>query len=132
VAAWARAICLRAARWAILTMCGPARGPLEVSMLPPRFAELAQLSGILHGLIQPSGGARDLVAVAALALAALAVAVVARSGKIAFSAGAVGPLAGRATSLRVKAWSAAFQRQRDPDAAGRARPRAPSAAPAAA
>lgn len=100
-------------------------------MLLPRFTELVQLSGILHGLIQPTGGARDLVAVAALALAALAVAIVASNGKIA-AALTLGPLTGRATSLRVKAWSAVFQRQRDPDAAGRARPRAPSAAPAAA
>jgi len=37
-----------------------------------------------------------------------------------------------AAALREKSWSAAFQRQRDPDAAGRARPRAPSAVPAAA
>jgi Family of unknown function (DUF6412) len=42
------------------------------------------------------------------------------------------PLLGRAAGLREKAWCAAFLRQRDPDAAGRARPRAPSAAPAAA
>ena len=38
----------------------------------------------------------------------------------------------RASALREKSWGAAFLRQRDPDAAGRARPRAPSAAPAAA
>jgi hypothetical protein len=38
----------------------------------------------------------------------------------------------RASALREKSWRAAFLRQRDPDAAGRARPRAPSAAPAAA
>ncbi len=30
--------------------------------------------------------------------------------------------------LRERSWRAAFLRQRDPDAAGRARPRAPSAA----
>jgi len=39
---------------------------------------------------------------------------------------------GRAAALRRKTWSAAFIRQRDPDAAGRNRPRAPSAGPAAA
>jgi hypothetical protein len=38
----------------------------------------------------------------------------------------------RASALREKSWRAAFSRQRDPDAAGRARPRAPSAALAAA
>ena len=42
------------------------------------------------------------------------------------------PMIRRASALREKSWRAAFLRQRDPDAAGRARPRAPSAAPAAA
>ena len=40
-----------------------------------------------------------------------------------------GPLLRRAVALRRKSWGAVFQRQRDPDAAGRARPRAPTAAP---
>jgi hypothetical protein len=38
------------------------------------------------------------------------------------------PLTRRARALQEKSWRAAFLRQRDPDAAGRARPRAPSAA----
>ncbi len=42
------------------------------------------------------------------------------------------PLLRRARALREKSWRAAFLRQRDPDAAGRARPRAPSAAQAVA
>ena len=42
------------------------------------------------------------------------------------------PLIRRAAALREKSWRAAFLPQRDPDAAGRPRPRAPSAAPAAA
>ena len=42
------------------------------------------------------------------------------------------PMTCRARALREKPWRAAFGRQRDPDAPGRARPRAPSAAPAAA
>ena len=42
------------------------------------------------------------------------------------------PLVRRARALREKSWRAAFLRQRDPDAAGRTRPRAPSAAQAAA
>jgi hypothetical protein len=41
-------------------------------------------------------------------------------------------LASRATALRDKCWHVAFLRQRDPDAAGRPRPRAPATAPAAA
>ena len=100
-------------------------------MLIQRFVELVQLSGFAHGLFQPTGSARDLVAVAAFALAVLAVAIVVRSGSIA-SGLTFGPLSGRTTGLRVKSWSAAFQRQRDPDAAGRPRPRAPSASKAAA
>jgi Family of unknown function (DUF6412) len=42
------------------------------------------------------------------------------------------PLTCRARALREKSWRAAFGRQRDPDAPGRVRPRAPSAAQAAA
>ena len=42
------------------------------------------------------------------------------------------PLIRRAAALREKSWRAAFLPQRDPDAAGRPRPRAPSAAQAAA
>jgi hypothetical protein len=42
------------------------------------------------------------------------------------------PLISRAAALREKSWRAAYLEQRDPDAAGRPRPRAPSAAPAAA
>jgi Family of unknown function (DUF6412) len=42
------------------------------------------------------------------------------------------PLTGRTRALREKSYGAAFQRQLNPDAEGRARPRAPGAAPAAA
>jgi hypothetical protein len=42
------------------------------------------------------------------------------------------PLISRAAALRKKSWSAAFIPQRDPDAPGNTRPRAPSAGPAAA
>ncbi|HEY2579589.1 MAG TPA: DUF6412 domain-containing protein [Streptosporangiaceae bacterium] len=38
------------------------------------------------------------------------------------------PLISHAAALREKSWHAAFLRQRDPDAAGRPKPRAPSAA----
>jgi hypothetical protein len=79
-----------------------------------------------HGLAGSSG----LMALAAVALAGAALALLIRSG---FLAGLrAGPLVRRAVALRRKSWGAAFQRQRDPDAAGHARPRAPSAAPAAA
>jgi hypothetical protein len=42
------------------------------------------------------------------------------------------PMLRRVAALREKSWRVAFLRQRDPDSAGRARPRAPSAVPAAA
>jgi len=74
----------------------------------------------------PSG----LMAVAAVALTGMLVAFLAHGARIA-AAVTARPLV-RAATLRVKSWSAAFQRQLDPDAAGRSRPRAPSAAPAAA
>ena len=83
-------------------------------------------------LLVPNG--RPGVAVAALAVAvvvgAIAVSLASEAwlGPIAASL----PLIGRASALREKSFLAAFLRQRDPDAAGRARPRAPSAAPAAA
>ncbi|HEY1701359.1 MAG TPA: DUF6412 domain-containing protein [Trebonia sp.] len=42
------------------------------------------------------------------------------------------PVSRQVAALRDKSWRVAFLRLRDPDARGRARPRAPSAAPAAA
>ncbi len=80
-----------------------------------------------HSVGTPSG----LVAVAAVALAGTVMALLAQSawlGELTSS----GPLIGRAVALRRKSWSAAFQRLLNPDAPGHARPRAPSAAPAAA
>jgi hypothetical protein len=72
--------------------------------------------------------------VAVLTVAVLAVAVV---GSLAAGASLAGAAAGlpvmrRVTALRERSWRVAFQRQRDPDARGRTRPRAPSAAQAAA
>ena len=69
--------------------------------------------------------------VLAAVLTGLVVAVLAGSARLARVVTS-GPLVSRAAGLREKSWCAAFLRQRDPDAAGRARPRAPSAAPAAA
>jgi len=79
-----------------------------------------------HALAKPSA----LVSFAAVVLAAVIIALVARSGWL--GAVTAGPLPGRVAALRRKSWAAAFQRQRDPDAAGHARPRAPSPGPAAA
>jgi hypothetical protein len=81
-----------------------------------------------HALTSPSAG---LMAVAAIALTAMAIALLSRGGAVAAVLTAK-PLTSRTAALCEKSWSAAFQRQLNPDAAGRARPRAPSAAPAAA
>lgn len=72
--------------------------------------------------------------VAILAVAVLAAAVVGSLAVGASVAGAAGPLpvVRRVAALREKSWRVAFLRLRDPDARGRSRPRAPSAAHAAA
>jgi hypothetical protein len=78
-----------------------------------------------------SGPSARLMMLAAVALTGMLAAVLAHGGRIAAVLTAR-PLTGRATALQRKSWCAAFQRQLNPDAAGRARPRAPSAAQAAA
>jgi hypothetical protein len=91
------------------------------------LVDLWQATG--HFLLASPG-----IAVTALAMAVLAGAIAAclvsaaRIGRVS----AAIPLTGRASALREKSWRAGFLRQRDPDAAGRPRPRAPSAGPAAA
>lgn len=72
-----------------------------------------------------------LLAIAAVALAGTIIALLAQARRPG-SAIAASLLIRRAAALRRRSWGAAFQRQRNPDAAGRARPRAPSAAQAAA
>jgi hypothetical protein len=78
----------------------------------------------------PTGAALAATILAGVALAAVLVllTVAARTARTASAL----PLLRRAAALREKSWRAAFLRQRDPDARGRTRPRAPSAAPAAA
>jgi hypothetical protein len=92
---------------------------------------IGQLAGYWHlasqALTTPSG----LLALAAIALTGMLVALIARNAGVTAALTTL-PLTSRATALREKAWLARFQRQLDPDAAGRARPRAPSAVPAAA
>jgi Family of unknown function (DUF6412) len=80
--------------------------------------------------VATSPSASGLMAVAAVALAVMLAAFLAHGARIA-AAVTARPLV-RAVALREKSWSAAFQRQLNPDAAGRARPRAPAAVPAAA
>jgi hypothetical protein len=96
---------------------------------------LAMLAGLLRDLAQLAMSPSGLTALAATVLAgAMFVAVLALLTSVAGvsrTATAL-PLIRRARALREKSWRAAYLRQRDPDAAGRSRPRAPSAAPAAA
>jgi hypothetical protein len=72
-----------------------------------------------------------LLAAVAITLAGLALALMAQSGRLA-AALTTGPQQQRTAALRRKSWGAVYQRQLNPDAAGRARPRAPGAATAAA
>ena len=94
---------------------------------------LATLLWHVAGLLLTGPGGFTVVSTAVLAavLISLVVAVVADSARIARAVTAA-PLTRRSAGLREKSWCAAFLRQRDPDAAGKPRPRAPSAAPAAA
>jgi hypothetical protein len=72
-----------------------------------------------------------LAALAVAVLAAVAAGCVAAAVRVERAPAAV-PVVRRVTALRDKSWRVAFLRLRDPDARGRARPRAPSAVPAAA
>jgi hypothetical protein len=98
---------------------------------------LAMLAGLLRDLVPSTQLAVSPSALTALAATVLAGAMFAAVLALLTSVAGVSrtaaalPLIRRARALREKSWRAAFLRQRDPDAAGRARPRAPSAAPAA-
>ena len=96
---------------------------------------LAMLAGLLRELAQlavsPSGLTALTAAVLAGAMFAAVLALLTSVAGVSRTAAAL-PLIRRARALREKSWRAAFLRQRDPDAAGRSRPRAPTAAPAAA
>ena len=72
-----------------------------------------------------------LAAAGAIALASIVIAVFGRPGWLAGTLRASEPVR-RAAALRRKSRAAVFQRQRNPDAAGHARPRAPADVPAAA
>jgi hypothetical protein len=96
---------------------------------------LAVLAGLLRDLTQLAATPSGLTVLAGTVLAgamfAAVLALLTSAAGVSRATAAV-PMIRRARALREKAWRAAFGRQRDPDAAGRARPRAPSAAPAAA
>lgn len=89
--------------------------------------------GELAGQLLPG----DPVTVPCLAVLAVAVLAAVAAGCVAAAvrvdrAPATVPVVRRVTALRDKSWRVAFLRLRDPGARGRPRPRAPSAAPAAA
>jgi hypothetical protein len=125
-------------------------GPRQARTVPRRAAPpetapgltalgwvLALLSGVSWLTLVPSGPLPSGPPALAVTMLAGAVLAGALAACLAGGAGlarlaAVVPLISRAAALREKSWRAAFTRQRDPDAAGRPRPRAPSAAPAAA
>jgi len=105
---------------------------------------LVMLAGLLRavthlaGLLPSPSGAWSSAGLTTLATAVLAgamlaavLALIASVARLSGAAAAI-PMIRRTSGMRKKSWRAAFLRQRDPDAAGRARPRAPSAAPAAA
>ena len=96
---------------------------------------LAVLAGLLRDVTQLAVSPSGLTALAAAVLAgAMLAAVLALIASVASPSqeSAAQPLIRRASALREQSWRAAYLRQRDPDAAGRSRPRAPSAALAAA
>jgi hypothetical protein len=94
------------------------------------LADLLRVTG--HILFAPASPAALTVTVLAVTVLAGAVAVCLASGARLGRISTAFPLISRAASLRKKSWRAAFLRLHDPDAAGRPRPRAPSAAQAAA
>jgi hypothetical protein len=106
-------------------MPGIREGALALLAFLGHFAGL-----VLTGPAGPTGLTVLSAAVLAAVLTGLVAVTIAGSARIARSA-TTAPLRGRAAGLRKKSWSAVFLRQRDPDAAGRPRPRAPSAALAA-
>ena len=95
---------------------------------------LALLAGFLRDLTQLAMTPSLLTALAAAILAgAVFTAVLVLLTSVADgSRTTAAPMTRRVSALRDRSWRVAFLRQRDPDAAGRSRPRAPSAAPAAA
>jgi uncharacterized membrane protein len=107
-----------------------------VVVLTGMLSVLALLADLWHGvehvLLAPSSLSTVAVTLLAGAVLAGALAACLASGARLGRLSATVPLTRRAAALREKSWCAAFGSQRDPDAAGRPRPRAPSAALAAA
>ena len=103
---------------------------LLADLLRAAGPDLARATG--HILAAPSGLSALAATVLAGAVLAGALAVCLASAASLGRLSAAIPLISRSAALREKSWRAAYLEQRDPDAAGRPRPRAPSAVPAAA
>jgi hypothetical protein len=104
----------------------------EVNVLATLGGALPALNATWQGFALVTGGKpAGLAALAAITLTCLLVALLARDARVAAALTAV-PLRSGAAALREKSWRADVVRQRDPGAPGRARPRAPTARPAAA
>ena len=97
------------------------------------LAALSQVAGHLLAVLMWADTPQRAAMVAVAVLAVAAVAVASRLATDASPAAAAGlPVTRRVAALRDKSWRVAFLPQRDPDARGRSRPRAPTAARAAA
>src|SRR5260370_15852586 len=98
--------------------------PLALGGLLAQLTGFGQFAG--HLTVTPSG----LMALAAAAVTCVIAGIAARAAHAART-GTVVPLRSLATALRARSRRTAFMRQRDPDAAGRSPPRAPTASQAA-
>jgi hypothetical protein len=95
------------------------------------FTTLWQLAGHLVAALVWADTPQGATVLTVAVLAAVVVGALAAAASFAGDLGVL-PLTRRVAALRDKSWRVAFLRQRDPDARGRTRPRAPTAAPAAA
>ena len=97
------------------------------------FGQLTGFSHLAGPIAMPAGlpASSVLIMLATAALTCVLAGLLARAARTA-TAVTMAPLRGRAAALRAQSRLTAFLRQRDPDAAGRSRPRAPAAGPAAA
>jgi hypothetical protein len=97
------------------------------------LAALSQVAGHLLAVLMWADTPQRAAVVAVAVLAVVAVAVVGCLAAGASPTAAAGrPVTRRVAALRDKSWRVAFLPQRDPGARGRTRPRAPTAAQAAA
>ncbi len=116
----------------ILVPCRTSRRVVEEAVVAVTLGDLASLAvACWHVLVQSVTTPSGLMVIAALVLAGTIVAAIVRCARIA-SAVASSSVPARSMTRRMDCRAAVAQRQFDPDAAGRARPRAPGAVPAAA